>query len=141
MFRFRLVLFHSSVSTVKRHSEKSVRKQIFDHNMCCLHKKFLKVFFTLAFAFMRTKNNQKYWLKTFEHIQENVCLQFLPWNDKYRKAARCLVHYKPCSLKTVKREVKKSWLETQSWNTFCNLSKLRYGLNGLITVQLWHYRL
>ena len=28
-----------------------------------------------------------------------------------------------------------------SWNTFCNLSKLRYGLNGLITVQLWSYRL
>ena len=25
-------------------------------------------------------------------------------------------------------------------NTVCNLSKLRYGLNGIITVQLWSYR-
>ena len=28
----------------------------------------------------------------------------------------------------------------KSWNTFCSLSKLRYGLNELITVQLWNYR-
>ena len=32
------------------------------------------------------------------------------------------------------KEVKKSW------DTFCNLCKLRYGLNGLITVQLGSYR-
>ena len=41
----------------------------------------------------------------------------------------------------LKREVKNSWLETHiQSNTACNLSKLRYSLNGIITVQLWSYR-
>ena len=31
-------------------------------------------------------------------------------------------------------------LSTETEVTFCNLSKLRYGLNGINTVQLWSYR-
>ena len=36
--------------------------------------------------------------------------------------------------KVAMRSYLEPWIETEV--TFCNLSKLRYGLNGLITVQL-----